>query len=436
MKKISLIIQREYLSRVKKKSFLVTTVLVPVLMFAAIIGMVYVAVNANEQQVIAVWDESGRFIHQMDSTDESYKLIYASPKPEENRDSMMSRLEADILVHVQAKNSHMPDSVLIYKEGGVSLAAKSFISSAINDIHQDKLLEEAGIQQSKIDSIQTQKLPFRSIDLKNNQETNTEIASMIGYGMGFLIYLILFIYGAGVMRGVMEEKTNRIAEVIISSVRPFQLMMGKIIGIALVGLTQFLIWGVIMISLNFLLPFLIPDLHGLTPGNLSAMPAGTANIQDIRHNESFQFIQSAMNQNWSLIIGAFLFYFLGGYFMYASMFAAVGSLVNEDMQDAQQMTIPISMPIIFAFIIMAATAENPNSPLAIFGSLFPLTSPIVMMARIPYDVPGWQLALSMLFLVIGFIGMTWMSGKIYRTGILMYGKKITWKEVFKWLRYH
>jgi ABC-2 type transport system permease protein len=330
----------------------------------------------------------------------------------------------------------MPDSVLIYKEGGVSLAAKSFISTAINDIHQDKLLEEAGIQQSQIDSIQSQKLPFRSIDLKNNQETNTEIASMIGYGMGLLIYLILFIYGAGVMRGVMEEKTNRIAEVIISSVRPFQLMMGKIIGIALVGLTQFLIWGVIMILLNFLLPFLIPDLQGLTPGNLSAMPAGAPNIQDIQNNESLHFIQTAMNQNWGLIIGAFLFYFLGGYFMYASMFAAVGSLVNEDMQDAQQMTIPISMPIIFAFIIMAATAENPNSPLAIFGSLFPLTSPIVMMARIPYDVPGWQLGLSMLFLVIGFIGMTWISGKIYRTGILMYGKKITWKEVFKWLRYH
>ncbi|HAD33362.1 MAG TPA: ABC transporter permease [Chitinophagaceae bacterium] len=436
MKKISLIIQREYLSRVKKKSFLVTTILVPILMFAAITGMVYVAINADEQQVIAVWDESGRFIQQLDSTDENYKLIYSSPKPGENRDSMMSRLDADILVHVQAHHSQIPDSVLIYKEGGVSLSAKSFISSAINDIHQDKLLEEAGIQQSKIDSIQSQKLPFRSIDLKNNQETNTEIASMIGYGMGLLIYLILFIYGAGVMRGVMEEKTNRIAEVIISSVRPFQLMMGKIIGIALVGLTQFLIWGVIMILLNFLLPLLFPDLQSLTPGNLSAMSAGAPNIQDFQNNESLHFIQTAMNQNWGLIIGAFLFYFLGGYFMYASMFAAVGSLVNEDMQDAQQMTIPISMPIFFAFIIMAATAENPNSPLAIFGSLFPLTSPIVMMARIPYGVPGWQLGLSTLFLVIGFIGMTWISGKIYRTGILMYGKKITGKEVFKWIQYH
>lgn len=439
MKKIWLIIQREYLSRVKKKSFLVTTILVPLLMFGAITGMIYVAVSSEQDQKIVVRDHTGQFAYQLDSSRAHYKLIYSDPSMHNwSGDSIIKKYDADILVDIMGAPSLKPDSVVILKEGGVSLAVKEFISSEVDELYQTHLMEQAGIQPSSIDSIRSQKLSIKSYDLKEKKETSAEMASAIGYIMGFLIYLVLFIYGAGVMRGVMEEKTNRIAEVIISSVKPFQLMMGKIVGIALVGLTQFLIWRLIMIALQFLLPVLIPSLAEMNPSQLAEMPSGTKELQSlnqIQGNEKLEMIMALANQNWGFILFSFLFYFLGGYFLYASMFAAVGSLVNEDPQEAQQLTLPVTMPIIFGFIIMAATANDPHSSLAVFGSLFPLTSPIVMLARIPYDVPTWQLLTSMVLLVFGFILMTWLSAKIYRTGILMYGKKITWKEVIKWMRY-
>lgn len=439
MKKIWLIIQREYLSRVKKKSFLVTTILVPVLMFGAITGMVYVAMSSEQDQKIVIRDHTGQFAHQLDSSREHYKLIYSEPTLHNwSGDSLLKKYDADILVDIVGKASQKPDSVVILKEGGVSLAVKEFISSEVDELYQTHLMQEAGIQPSSIDSIRSQKLSIKSYDLKEKKETSAEMASAVGYIMGFLIYLVLFIYGAGVMRGVMEEKTNRIAEVIISSVKPFQLMMGKIVGIALVGLTQFLIWGIIMIALQFLLPVLIPSLAEINPSHLSEIQQGAKDIQQINQiqgNDKLDFLLALTNQNWGFILFSFLFYFLGGYFLYASMFAAVGSLVNEDPQEAQQLTLPVTMPIIFGFIIMAATANDPHSSLAVFGSLFPLTSPIVMLARIPYDPPTWQILTSMALLVLGFILMTWLSAKIYRTGILMYGKKITWKEVIKWMRY-
>jgi ABC-2 type transport system permease protein len=293
-------------------------------------------------------------------------------------------------------------------------------------------MQDEGIDKDKIDSINNSSIRLKSFDLKNNQETSSEIATMIGYVTGFLIYIVILIYGMGVMRGVMEEKTNRIAEVIISSVRPFQLMMGKIVGIALVGLTQFLLWLILTGSLQFLLPLFIPELRqAIHPSSAADMDA----MSKVPTSELAGIFNSLSNQHWSLILSCFLFYFLGGYFLYAAMFAAVGSLVNEDQQEAQQMTIPITMPIILGFFIMTSAIKDPNSTLAIFGSMFPLTSPIVMMARIPYGVPAWQIAISMLLLVAGFVLMTWLSAKIYRTGILMYGKKASWKEVIKWMRY-
>ncbi|GBL35788.1 uncharacterized protein YhaP [Filimonas sp.] len=293
-------------------------------------------------------------------------------------------------------------------------------------------MQDEGIDKAKIDSINNSNIRLKSFDLKNNQETSSEVATMIGYATGFLIYLVILIYGMGVMRGVSEEKTNRIAEVIISSVKPFQLMMGKIVGIALVGLTQFLLWLILTGSLQLLLPLLIPELRqAMHPGGVGIQEA----MQKVPANEMATLFQTLASQNWTLIIGCFLFYFLGGYFLYAAMFAAVGSMVNEDQQEAQQMTIPITMPIILAFFIMTSAIKDPNSPLAVFGSMFPLTSPIVMMARIPYGVPAWQIAVSMLLLIGGFVFMTWISAKIYRTGILLYGKKASWKEVFKWIRY-
>jgi ABC-2 type transport system permease protein len=432
MNKIWLIIQREYISRVKKKSFLVTTLLIPILMFGLIATMAYMAAKSEQKEAIAVIDESGVFINKMDTSSSSYTITYIADDTHENYTTLLEKNKCDILLHIYPFRNGLPDSVNIYKDGGVSLSAKEFISDDMNTIYQIKQMQDEGIDKDKIDSINNSSIRLKSFDLKNNQETSSEIATMIGYVTGFLIYLVILIYGMGVMRGVMEEKTNRIAEVIISSVRPFQLMMGKIVGIALVGLTQFLLWLILTGSLQFLLPLFIPELRqAMHPSSAAGMDA----ISKVPTSELAGIFNSLSNQHWSLILSCFLFYFLGGYFLYAAMFAAVGSLVNEDQQEAQQMTIPITMPIILAFFIMTSAIKDPNSTLAIFGSMFPLTSPIVMMARIPYGVPAWQIATSMLLLVAGFVLMTWLSAKIYRTGILMYGKKASWKEVIKWMRY-
>ncbi len=432
MNKIWLIIQREYISRVKKKSFLVTTLLIPILMLGLMATMAYMAAKSEQKEAIAVIDESGVFANKMDTSSSSYTIKYIKDGAHENHTTLLDKNNCDILLHIYPFRNGMPDSINIYKDGGVSLSAKEFISDDLNSVYQIKQMQDEGIDKAKIDSINNSSIHIKSFDLKNNKETSSEIATMIGYATGFLIYLVILIYGMSVMRGVMEEKTNRIAEVIISSVRPFQLMMGKIVGIALVGLTQFLLWLILTGSLQILLPLLVPELrHAMHPGSATGMDA----LNKVPPSELAGIFQTLSSQNWTLIISCFLFYFLGGYFLYAAMFAAVGSMVNEDQQEAQQMTIPITMPIILAFFIMTSAIKDPNSPLAIFGSLFPLTSPIVMMARIPYGVPAWQIAASMLLLVAGFVFMTWISAKIYRTGILLYGKKATWKEVFKWIRY-
>ena len=435
MNKIWLIIKREYLTRVRKKSFLVTTILIPLLIFGLMTSMIVLSLKSEQKQTIAVLDDSGFFKHKLDTTSESYSFKYVDRMQGESNKQLIERTKSDILLHVFPFNGMNADSILLYKEGGVSLSAKSYIGDELNTQYQIRLLESAGIDKVQIDSINSRSLQMKSYDLENNKETNSEIASSIGYAMGFLIYIIIFIYGAGVMRGVMEEKTNRIAEVIVSSVKPFQLMMGKIIGIGLVGLTQFIMWGVLMLILQLALPLLIPGLGESMHTGMPMSPDVQTAMQSIDENDKMKIYNAIMDQNWGMILSCFLFYFLGGYFLYAAMFAAVGSLVNEDPQEAQQLTIPITMPIIFGFIIMATSVKDPNSSLSIFGSLFPLTSPIVMMARIPYGVPLWQLILSMVFLVLGFVLMTWLSAKIYRTGILLYGKKVSWKEIIKWMRY-
>ncbi|MCC7028714.1 MAG: ABC transporter permease [Chitinophagaceae bacterium] len=435
MNKIWLIIRREYITRVRKKSFIVTTLLIPIMMFGLFSLFVYMAIKSEQKQTIVINDESGVFINKLDTVQKSYTLVYDHLRSGEENKGILERNKADIYLHIYPFADNKPDSIHLFKEGGVSLSAKSFINDQLDNIFQAKQLQDAGIDKMQIDSIQNSVIQIKSFDLKDNKETNSEIASSIGYAMGFLIYLVIFIYGAGVMRGVMEEKTNRIAEVIISSVKPFQLMMGKIIGIALVGLTQFMMWIMLMLLLQLLLPLFIPGLTEVLHSGVN-VPADMQNsMSGLSNPENMGVIKAFMNQNWGLIFASFLFYFLGGYFLYASMFAAVGSLVNEDPQEAQQLTIPVTMPIILGFMIMATSVKDPNSSLSVFGSLFPLTSPIVMLARIPYGVPAWQLILSMVLLVAGFIFMTWLSAKIYRTGILLYGKKPTWKEVFKWIRY-
>ena len=399
-------------------------------MLGLTVAIIYISTKSEEKQTIAVMDPSGLFVRQLDTNSKTFSFLYLTSPQSKNNKEILNSNHADILLQIYASPNTLPDSIHLYKEGGVGLNAKSFISDALNAVYQTKQLTDAGLHQGMIDSIQNSELDIRSFDLKSNKETNSEIAMAIGYVSGFLLYFILIIYGVGVMRGVTEEKTNRIAEVIISSVKPFELMMGKIFGIALVGLTQFALWLLVSLALQLLLPMFIPSLTDIT--SMTSLQPGASNVAS---HEMAGIWKTIVSQNWGLIIGCFLFYFLGGYFLYASMFAAVGSMVNEDPQEAQQLTFPITLPIIFAMFILVSAIQDPNSTLSIFGSIFPLTSPIVMMGRIPYGIPAWQLIVSMLCLILGFIGMTWLSAKIYRTGILMYGKKSSWKEVWKWLLY-
>ena len=286
----------------------------------------------------------------------------------------------------------------------------------MNNIWNEIKNEKLGIDEDKKNIIKNSTVSVRSVNV-NDETANSTIASTIGYVAGFLIYFILLVYGSQVMMGVMEEKTNRIAEVIISSVRPFQLMLGKIIGIGLVALTQFFIWVAFI--------FLIYNITQASGNNISAMSGMVGGIQKV-----FGSI------NVPMILFGFIFYFLGGFFFYASLYAAIGSAVNEDMREAQSLSFPITLLVIFSIAMMSVAMNDPTGPLAVWGSIIPFSSPIIMMARIPFGVPGtvpyWQLGLSMILLIIGFIFSVWLSGKIYRTGILMYGKKPSWKEMMKW----
>jgi ABC-2 type transport system permease protein len=337
-------------------------------------------------------------------------------------------------------DSGVQKSYLIVSRKQIGLESMGDINNKLNKAYENRLLEMRGIQKKVIDSVSD--LANNAIHLTNTvvdkdgkeKEANASVAYGVGFGSGLLIYITMFIFGAMVMRGVMEEKMNRIAEVIVSSVKPFQLMMGKIIGIAAVGLTQFFMWIILIFILMNALPLFLPGdaLH---------------HMQDVQNNPAMgQNATMATNviskitggANWALIIPCFLFYFLGGYLFYAALFAAVGSVVNEDPQEAQSLMLPITMPIILSFILLSSTISRPTSSTAIWASMVPFTSPIVMMGRIangvPEVVPWWQLFLSMGLLILGFLITTWFAGKIYRTGILMYGKRATWKEMIKWVR--
>jgi len=305
------------------------------------------------------------------------------------------------------------------------------------------IFEKTTVSRAKLDSIRTESDIMHINSYEDNGQTarasSQTSAYIIGYVSGILIYLLTFIYGAAVMRGVMEEKTNRIAEVMVSSVRPFELMWGKITGIGAVGLTQFLLWIVLLGAIGFIAQGILPhdtlqNLPKNTPmsGGTAAAAAAAAKVQ----SSGFNLSTFIINTNMGLIIFCFLFYFIGGYLFYSALFAAVGSAVNEDPQEAQSLMLPITLPVVFSFVIMTVVVQDPGGPLATWASIIPFSSPIVMMARIPAGVPGtvpyWQLGLSMGFLVLGFLGTTWLAGKIYRIGILMYGKKPSWKIMWKW----
>ncbi len=433
MNKIWIIIKREYVTRVRNKTFLLSTFLFPLLMFALIFGGAFIGANGTEQRKIAVNDQSGLYKNNF-KEGSAVTFGYAD---DITRTNYKDKGYEGILI-VYSANRQTPDSVRLYTEKQLGLATDEAIKNQIQKINEDRLLMEKGVTRNTLDSIKEQSrnsssLNYRSYQVKGAEikEDNKMLALGIGYASGFIIYIVLFIYGAAVMRGVMEEKTNRIAEVMVSSVKPFQLMLGKIIGIAAVGLTQLFLWIILIFILSSLSSVLIGQeaLEQAQKMN-EAMPGMAQN--NTMALKVLQAKTTVFSANWALIIPCFIFYFLFGYLFYASLFAAVGSVVNEDPQEAQSLMLPITMPIILGIFIMMNAVQNPSGSLAVWGSIIPFTSPIVMMARIPFGVPWWQLGLSMVSLIIGFLFTTWMSAKIYRTGILLYGKKVTLKEMAKW----
>jgi ABC-2 type transport system permease protein len=431
MNKILLIIKREFLTRVRKRSFLVVTLLIPVFFAGLLVIPILIATSSSEDKRIAVVDDSHLFLGRFPDSKGTYYKYLTNIKVDTFK---YEQYGYSGLLYIPDLDIKRPSGITYYSSGQPGIGVESNITKHVNDIIEEKRLENAGIDREKLSAAKSD----ISIDFKSGadgKKGNSAVAYGVGYASGFIIYIILMFFGMAVMRGVMEEKVSRIAEVMISSVKPFQLMMGKIIGIAGVGLLQFLIWVVLILSLQLILPlfFSAETLHAATQGG-GVMQSG-GNAAAIDAIEKVRYVIGSIN--WTLIISCFIFYFLGGYLFYSALFAAVGSLVNEDPTDAQSLTFPITLPIIIGLMIMISTVQNPDSQLAFWGSIIPFTSPMVMMARLPYGVPGtvpyWHLALSMVLLIVGFLGMTWMAGKIYRTGILMYGKKITWKEAIKWI---
>lgn len=422
MKKILLILEREYLTRVKKRAFLITTLLAPLIMFLFFGFSFFVSMDDShvEKNNILVWDERGILDGVEDSIPDMPQLTFVSDSSAQTWKKNYESKGFDGFLFIPVDSSK---SITLFSKQSISLSTREQLKELIRSSFMTKKWESLGVDGNDIARWKN------SIQIKNivegkseNRETEAGVSYMVSFICGLLIYLLMVMYGTQVMRGVSEEKINRIAEVIISSARPFQLMMGKILGIGAVGLTQFGIWVALLYTLQ--LAF-VPGIQ--TMRSIPGVP---------EHLIQPEMIESGLKGLESLpifsILACFVFYFLFGYLLYASLFAALGSIVSEDQQEAQQMMFPLLMPIILSFVILTKVINDPNTNEAVFFSIFPFTSPIVMMGRITYGVPLWQLGLSMGLLVLSFVFFTWFAAKIYRTGILMYGKKISWKEMIKW----
>ncbi|MBK0382493.1 ABC transporter permease [Pedobacter sp. SD-b] len=437
MNKVFLIIQREYLSRVKKKSFLIMTFLVPSLFIAMIFFVGYLTKKGDDNvKDFKVLDKSGIFENQLSNTS-TLNFSYLKGGYEQAKKDIRKK-DNSYLLYIPSDYSSTGNTEIV-SEKKPGFAVVDDIENQMETILRNKKLIAAGIDTSVLNSSK-QKISISAKQLTADGEKDASIGAtfIVGFISAFLIYLSLFIYGAQVMRGVIEEKTNRIIEVIVSSVKPFQLMLGKILGIGAVGLTQFLLWIILSTGLST-----------FASGYFSKSDDGKAKIEQTSHSSQNQevvkaassnnkvqdFLQAAGTINFTYILSTFFFYFLGGYLLYSALFAAVGSAVDNE-TETQQFMLPITLPLIFTFILgMNVIVNSPDSQLSFWLSMIPFTSPIAMMIRIPFGVPGWQIALSMVLLVIGFVFTTWVASRIYRVGILMYGKKVTYKELAKWFNY-
>jgi ABC-2 type transport system permease protein len=445
MNKLSLIIKREYLAKVRNKSFVIMTFLSPILMVGMIVLIAYLTkVNDSQKRIIGVFNESNYFSTDFNNNERTSYIFFKDISLQAAKDSTLS-LGIFGLLHIPDRSNiqEVAESTFFYSKEPPNTLVLDLLEDIFEErLRQGKLLD-IGVSTEQFAAINTKfEINIANFTGEQNLKGINEMKAFIGGGFGYLIMMFIIIYGGFVMRSVIEEKTSRIIEVIISSVKPFQLMLGKIIGTSLAGITQFAIW-IISASLLMFGVFLVfgIDLTGYSDqsvmtsnpiSTISPLP-GTADTMQLYAMELLQI-------PWGLLISLFLVYFVLGYLIYSSIYAAIGAAVDNE-TDTQQFIFPIILPLMLAIYVgFFSVFNNPHGPIAVAFSLFPLTSPIVMLMRLPGGigeggVPLWQVMISIVFLILTFIGIVWLAAKIYRVGILMYGKKPTYKELFKWLKY-
>ncbi len=435
MNKIILIIKREYLTRVKKKSFLLLTLLTPlgIAAFGVLAGFI-MSYQSDDAKRVAIIDEAGVFVGGI--KDEEMLKFEKTTASLDTVKAQVARGDYDGAVLIPKITNLYAKSyeVQYYTDQDLTRDVEGGLRERVRDAVRDYRSRQLGLEAKAVDALRfdltVDPEPIND-DAKDATSMTGAISMIVSFAMVFAMYMVIFIYGMMVMRSVMEEKTTRIVEVMISSVKPFELMLGKIVGVGLVGLTQLSIWLVLIPALSMLTSLIFgidtsPDMPGMEAAAAGADPEQLQGIAQ-------QFAVEVARINWWAIVPLFVLYFLSGYFLYASMFAAVGSAVGEDMSDGQSLTIPITIPVILAFYIAFAATSAPNSSLAVWSSMFPLFSPIVMPARLVFNPPFWQVALSLTLLIGTVLGFIWLSGRIYRTGILLYGKKASFSEIAKWM---
>jgi ABC-2 type transport system permease protein len=432
MNKILLVAQREFLSRVQKKSFLIATIIIPLIFPATMWVLVYISTETEknaQKEIVYYIDESKIF-----SPDTS-KFIYKPFTGTLEEAKKAYKFTDDFgLLYIPALKLSKPEGITLYTKRDPDLQDVNNIERLLANQIKDLKIQNLKIDKKVLDSLNRTTIEISTVKLgEGGQEksSNSGILTAVGTTAGILMYMFIFIYGAQIMQGIIEEKTSKVVEVIVSSIRPFQLMMGKILGLASVGLLQFLIWMILMGTLTFG----VLGYFGIDPPQqqaLQQMGAEAAAQQAAAGSTMVSTIKEALTLNWGFIIFVFLFYFIGGYLIYGALFAAVGSAVDSP-AEAQQFMFPITIPLLISYLsLFFFVLKDHDSTISVWLSIIPFTSPIAMMGRIGFDVPWWQLAMSMVFLIGGFIFTTWVAGRIYRVGILMHGTKVSYKVLAKW----
>ncbi len=440
MRNIGLIIMREFKERVYKKSFIITTLLMPLLLALVSVAPTLIMIFAKgEAKQISVIDNSGIVADKLESNEEVSFITLVNADLQQELKNSLEKDEFGVL-YIGEDIVTNPSNIQLYTNSSSSMMIEDNIADQVEEIIEQERLKEYNLENLReiLDKVEVNisLSTFRNGDDEQSTASSSAASSIVGIILGFVLYFFLVIYGSIVMQSIIEEKNSRILEVLVSTVRPFDMMMGKILGVAAVAATQILVWGVLIIAMSaFVIPALIPDDIMASVEALQAGADVTAMAANGVDTGMITAMASVLDTGYiAKIVGLLLLFMVGGFLLYAAMYAAVGASVDEA-QDAQQLTTPITIPIIFAFIILTMVMNDPNSPLVVWCSMIPFTSPIVMMGRVPSGIPTWEIVLSLVLLYATFVFMVWIAGKIYRVGIFMHGKKPSFKDLYRWLKY-